>query len=112
MSEMTDEKNLENKLNKLAVRVARIEAVADFLTKHKGMASRCTLKQLSTGVGLYFEDKAYLRPVGDIPVALQLENHVDNDAPNPAKRRIMCADVVKLTDKQLAQVFAKVKIKL
>ncbi|WP_158786239.1 hypothetical protein [Granulicella sp. L46] len=109
---MTDEKNLENKLNKLAVRVARIEAVADFLTRHRGMASRCTLKQLSTGVGLYFDDKAYLRPVGEIPVALQLENHVDNDAPNPAKRRIICADVSKFTAKQLADVFKKVKISL
>jgi hypothetical protein len=68
---------VDQMLKNLGLRVARLEAIAVFLIAHPGIASRCTLHQKGENVGLRFEDRAYIRPVGTHPVALRLEKTKD-----------------------------------
>ena len=69
---------LQKKLAALKRHTERIEAVAEFLIRNPELAARATLKRMSTGTGLYFEDKGYIRPVATAPVRLQLERHIED----------------------------------
>jgi hypothetical protein len=104
---------LARKLKALKQRVALIEGVANFLTKHPVISSRCVLQQMGTTVGLYFEDKARIRPVGKQTVALRLERYIDDWEPfGDDEKRLVHSDVSELSPVELAQVLRKVKIYL
>ena len=47
-----------------------------FLQKHPGIVSYCTLKQLSTGTGLNFQEKCLIHPVCDGMPTLTLIRHI------------------------------------
>jgi hypothetical protein len=56
---------LEKKLISLQRRIDRIQALADFLTKHPVIAARSGLKPASGGLmGLVIDDKVFVRPQG------------------------------------------------
>lgn len=104
---------LTRKLKALKQRIALIEAVASFLKRHPALASRCVLQQMGTTVGLYFEDKARVRPVGKQQVTLRLERYVEDWEPfDDDKKRLVCADVSVLSPQELALAFRKVGIDL
>ena len=108
-----EDMKLARKLKALKQRVALIEAVASFLTKHPVIASRCVLQQMGTTVGLYFEDKAPIRPVGKQAVTLRLERYIDDwESFGDDEKRLVYSDVSALSPEELAKVLKKVKIDL
>lgn len=105
---------LNHKLKALKRRVALIEAVADFLQRNPAIASRCELQQMGNTVGLYFDGRARIRPVGKQQIALRLEKYfedwdpiVDND-----EKRLVCADLSALSSEELALVLKQVGVDL
>ena len=104
---------LTRKLRALRQRVALIESLAAFLVKHPAIASRCELKQMGTTVGLYFEDKAVIRPVGKTDVSLRLEKWIDDWEPfTESEKPIVCGDVSALSPQELSSVLKEVEIDL
>jgi len=74
----SNEVQLERKMIRLQRHVSLIEAVAVFLTKHPILASRCDLELLRGCVGLDFEEKAFIRPLGKDPIRLRLERRSED----------------------------------
>jgi hypothetical protein len=67
----SNEVEFERKMTRLQRHMNLIEAVAVFLTKHPVIASRCQLYPLSGCVGLDFEEKAFIRPLGKQAIRLR-----------------------------------------
>lgn len=103
---------LQKKLSALKRHVERIEAIADFLTRNPKVAERTTLKRMSTGTGLYFEERGYIRPVEATPVFLRLERHVEDWSMEDSSARIVCKDVRFLSPAQLKDALKKIGIDL
>jgi hypothetical protein len=103
---------LQKKLTALKRHVERIEAIADFLTRNPKVAERTTLKRMSTGTGLYFEEKGYIRPVATGPVYLQLEKHMEDWSIEDSTSRIICKDVRLFSSEQLNDVLKKIGVDL
>lgn len=101
---------LKKKLIALKRHVERIEAIADFLTRNPKVAERTTLKRMSTGTGLYFEEKGYIRPVATGPVCLQLEKHIEDWSTEESTPRIICEDVRFFSPEQLSEVLKKIGV--
>jgi hypothetical protein len=104
--------NVKRKLAALKRHMERIEAVADFLTRNPAVAERSTLRRMSTGTGLCFEDKGYIRPVGADPVLLQLEKHIEDWGSDDSSERIVCRDIRFLSSEQLGDVLREIRIDL
>lgn len=103
---------LQKKLLALKRHIGRIEAIADFLTRNPKVAERTTLKRMSTGTGLYFEEKGYIRPVAAAPVCLQLEKHVEDWSIEDSNARIVCKDIRFFSLAQLNDALKKIGIDL
>jgi len=71
------DKALNRRLFALQKKVDLIHALMDFLKKHPVIVSYCTLKQLSTGTGLNFQEKCLIRPVWDGKATLRLIRYID-----------------------------------
>ena len=68
---------------------------------------------MGTTVGLYFEDKALIRPVGKQAITLRLERYIDDWEPfGDDEKRLVYSDVSALSPEELAKVLKKVKIDL
>ena len=103
---------MQKKLAALRRHIERIEAVADFLAKNPTVADRTTLRRMSTGTGLYFEEKGYIRPVATEPVRLQLERHIEDWAEEDTRARIVCTDIRHFGPEQLNEVLKKIGVDL
>lgn len=117
---MKSDANLAHKLRALQKRIALIEALMTFLKEHPRVAPRTLLRQFPTKVGLYFFDKAIVRPVWvKDKVALRLERYRedwdDNGEgydPFDENKNTVCTDISILSGPELDQVLKKVKIDL
>jgi hypothetical protein len=68
---------------------------------------------MGTTVGLYFEDKAVIRPVGKTDVSLRLEKWIDDWEPfTESEKPIVCGDVSALSPQELSSVLKEVEIDL
>lgn len=103
---------LRKKLSALKRHIERIEAVADFLTRNPTIAARTTLKRMSTGTGLYFEEKGYIRPVATAPARLQLEKHIEDWDEEDSSSRIICSDIQFFSPEQLNDVLKQIGVDL
>lgn len=106
---------LAKKLRALQRRLALIEVLTAFLKKHPAVASRTVLFQFRDRIGLRFFDKAFIRPVYvDEKVALRLEKYVEDweDYAGMVAEKTVCADISRLSRKELDKVLKKVKINL
>jgi hypothetical protein len=70
------DKALKRRLVALQKKVDLLQALMAFLQKHPGVVSYCTLKQLSTGTGLNFQEKCIIRPVWDGKATLKLIRYI------------------------------------
>lgn len=107
---------LDQKLNALGRRMDILEALAAFLKKHPAVALATYMWQLGNKPGLYFPEKAFIRPVRtDGKVALRLEKYVEDWADQEMWNRekwTVCDDISPLSRKELAEVLKKVKVDL
>jgi hypothetical protein len=104
---------LDHTLRSLELRVARIEALAVFLTAHPRIGARCTLRQMGENVALSFEGRAYIRPMGNQQVTLRLEKQTDPwDSIAYEQGWSICDDVSKLSTRELANELLKVGLEL
>ena len=104
------EEQLERKMAQLQRYVSRIEAVAVFLTKHPTLASKCKLAPLAGSVGLEFEERAFIRPLGKHTIVLRLERYSEDE--KSYAERTVCEDVSVLSGRELANVLLQVNIDL
>jgi hypothetical protein len=104
------EEQLERKMAQLQRYVSRIEAVAAFLTKHPTLASKCKLVPLAGSVGLEFEERAFIRPLGKHTIVLRLERYSEDE--KSYAERTVCEDVSVLSGRELAIVLLQVNIDL
>ena len=70
------DKALDRRLVALQKKADLVYALMDFLKKHPAIVSYCTLKQLSTGTGLNFQEKCLIRPVWDGKPTLRLIRYI------------------------------------
>jgi len=103
---------LQKKLAALKRHIERIEAVADFLARNPKIAERTTLRRMSTGTGLYFEEKGYIRPVATAPACLQLEKHIEDWDDEDSGSRIICGDVRHFSPEQLNDALKRIGVDL
>ena len=66
------DKALNRRLRALQKRADLVYAMMEFLKKHPAIVPYCTLKQLSTGTGLNFQEKCLIRPVWEGKPTLKL----------------------------------------
>ena len=67
---------------------------------------------MSTGTGLCFEEKGYIRPIATGPVCLQLERHIENWDEEDPGTRIVCTDVRYYSPEQLKDALKKIGVDL
>jgi hypothetical protein len=101
------EEQLERKMAQLQRYVSRIEAVAVFLTKHPTLASKRKLVPLAGSVGLEFEERAFIRPVGKHTIVLRLERYSEDEKSHA--ERTVCEDVSVPSGRELATVLLQVQ---
>lgn len=103
---------LQKKLAALKRHTERIEAVAEFLIRNPELAARATLKRMSTGTGLCFEEKGYIRPVATAPVRLQLERHIEDWDNEDTSSRIIFNDVRSSSPEELKDALKQIGVDL
>jgi hypothetical protein len=101
------EEQLERKMAQLQRYVSRIEAVAVFLTKHPTLASKCKLVPLAGSVGLEFEERPFIRPLGKHTIVLRLERYSEDE--KSYAERTVCEDVSVPSGRELATVLLQVQ---
>lgn len=74
-----------------------------FLKKHPAIVPYCTLKPMSTGTGLYFEEKGFIRPVWNNGPTLRLERYIE-DWENDGDRRIVSDNISAISPDDLAHL--------
>ena len=70
------DKALNRRLFALQKKIDLIHTLMDFLKKHPTIVPYCTLKQLSTGTGLNFQEKGLIRPVWEGKPILRLDRYI------------------------------------
>ena len=97
---------LEKKLISLQKRVARLQDLAAFLTKHPIVAARSSLKPASNGLmGLVIDDKAFVRPQGLNKPGLRMEKWLpDTFTDMELQDRIVCEDISELSPEELEKL--------
>jgi hypothetical protein len=106
---------LVKKLRALERRIVLAEALMKFLKKHPAVASRTLMWNLRHKPGLYFYDKAFIRPVWiKGRVALRLEKYMDPSERTDRwdEREVVCEDISELSRRELDVVLKKVKVDL
>jgi hypothetical protein len=104
---------LAKKLRALQRRVVPLKVLAAFLKKHPAVAKRTVLWQFGDITGLQFHYKAFIRPVRVTDeVTLRLERYIEDWSDYDEKTRIVCADISRLSRKELDKVLRKLKINL
>lgn len=106
----TNEMEFDRKMSRLQRHVNLIEAVAVFLSKHPVIASRCHLYPINGCVGLDFEEKAFIRPMGKNPIRLRLERHRENLQFDDDKT--ICEDVSGVSTGRLTALLLKTGLDL
>jgi hypothetical protein len=96
----------------LKCQIERIDAILGFLTRNPVLAEHTNLKRMSTGTGLYFEDKGYIRPVATSPVRLQLEKHIEVWNGEDSDAKIICNDVRFYSPVQLKDILKEIGVDL
>jgi hypothetical protein len=112
---MNDRAALKRKLQALNRRVVLARALMKFLQKHPAVASRTLMWNLKHKPGLYFFEKAFIRPVWTKNrVALRLERYVDpsSNLIEWGSPEVVCSDVSRLSRKELDKALRKVKVDL
>ena len=101
---------LERKLISLQIRVDKIKAIADFLTKHPVIADISDLKPTSNGLmGLVIDDKAIVRPQGLNKPGLRMERWLEDTFTEvELKDRVVCEDVARLSTEELEKLLATI----
>jgi hypothetical protein len=79
------DKALKRRLFALQKKVDLIQVLMGFLKKHPIIVSYCTLKRLSTGTGLNFQEKCLIRPVWEGKPALRLDRYIAEFDDEPSK---------------------------
>ena len=70
------EKALNRRLFALQKKADLVHAMMDFSKKHPAIVPYCTLKELSTGTGLNFQEKCLIRPVWAGKPTLRLDRYI------------------------------------
>lgn len=70
------DKALDRRLFALQKKADLVYALMHFLKQHPAIVSYCTLKQLSTGTGLNFQEKCLIRPVWNGKPTLKLIRYI------------------------------------
>ena len=101
---------LEKKLVSLQNRVDRIQALADFLTKHPSLAAISNLKPASNGLmGLVIDDKAFVRPQGLNKPGLRMERWLEDTFTEvELQDRVVREDVTGLSTEELEKLLATI----
>jgi hypothetical protein len=101
---------LEKKLISLQNRIDKIQALADFLTKHPSLAAVSDLKAASNGLmGLVIDDKAFVRPPGLNKPGLRMERWLEDTFTEvELQDRIVRQDVTDLTTDELEKLLATI----
>ncbi len=73
------EKKLGRRLASLQKQADALQVLMEFVKRHPAIAPYCTLKRMSTGTGLYFKEKGFIRPVWTDGPTLRLERYLHDD---------------------------------
>jgi hypothetical protein len=101
---------LERKLNRLQRYASMIESLAIFLTNHPKIADRCELKELYGKVGLDFDEKGLIVPMGKTAIVLRLSRYASNV--EIGGETLVCSDVSKLSTQQLHEALLEIGVDL
>ncbi len=99
---------LEKKLILLQRRIDRIQALADFLTKHPVIAARSDLKPTYGGLmGLVIDDKVFVRPQGLNKPGLRMERWLEDAFTEvELQDRMVCEDISGLSTEELEKLLS------